>query len=153
MSKDVFTLLMGLVVLAGLWMGGKFLYHLHDYFLLSENTKAHALQWEVEEIKSGKFSIAASFEFQVQKQMLTHRFRFPKPVYQNTYLAQNLIDQWKLEEWEVWYNPRNPQIASLQKRVPLKEGIYFGLCLVVFLYFAWLRVYVRKMNNLDSHSS
>ena len=153
MSKDIFTVLMGLVIVVGLWMGGKFLYHLYDYFLLSEHARAHVNEWKVEEYKPGKFLIAASFEFQVGGEKRVEHFRFSKPVYQNVYLAQALVEQWKVEAWEVWYNARNPQIVSLQKRLPVKEGVYLGLCLVVFFYFAWLRVYVRKISILDSHSN
>ena len=150
-SKNFFMVLMILVTGVGLWMGGKFLYSIHNYFLLSQSTPAIVSEWKVEELKPGKYTIQASFEFQVGETVLYQQFRFPKPVCQNQYLAEAFINNWEEESWQVWYSPKNPQVASLQKSIPIKSGIYFVLCLGVFLYFSWLRVYVRRMGVVDSH--
>ena len=37
-------------------------------------------------------------------------FDFLKPVYQNPYLPQALIEKWENESWQAWYNPKNPEI-------------------------------------------
>ncbi|MCB1080777.1 MAG: hypothetical protein KDK69_03040 [Chlamydiia bacterium] len=150
-SKSFFAFLLVVVSGVGLWMGGKFLYDLHHYFLLSHTAPVHINEWKVEEIKPGKFSIFASLEFQVGERIFYKNYRFLKPVYQNPYVAEALIERWENERWEVWYNPKDPQIASLQKAFPIKAGVYFVLCLGVFLYFSWLRIYVRKMGGIDPH--
>ncbi len=140
---------MVLVIAVGFWMGGKFLFSIHHYFLLSESAPATVSEWRVEEINSGKFAIVATFEFQAGGRTFYEHFRFPKPIYQNQYLSNALIEKWKGESWQVWYNPNDPHIASLQKSFPIKSGIYFVLCLGLFLYFSWLQAYVRRMNSLD----
>ena len=142
---------MFLVAGVGLWIGGKFLFNLHHYFLLSHVAPATISEWKVEELRAGKFTICANFKFQVGETEFYQHFKFSKPVYQNPYLAQALIKDWKDESWQVWYNPKNPEITSLQKSFPIKTGVYFALCLGMLLYFSWLRIYVQRMGTIDSH--
>ena len=148
-SKHFFTFLIIVVAGTGIWMGGQFVYNLHHYFLLSEVTETEVNEWEVEEFKPGKFTLNAKFEFQVGERKIYESYRFKKPVYQNPYLPEALIERWEGESWRVWYNPKDPHFVSLQKKTPLKEGVYFALCLGVLLYFSWLRVYVNKVGSVD----
>jgi len=106
-------------------------------------------EWKVEEIQSGNFVIRASFAFQVDGQMFYQNFTFPEPVCQNKYLAHSLIKKWKKEVWQVWYNPKHPKIASLQRQFPIKTGIYFALSVGIFLYFLWLKIYIQRIGAID----
>lgn len=148
-SKNFFSVLMVLVAGIGLWMGGKFLFSIYHYFSLTQEATAKVTEWKVEEFKEGKFVIWANFEFEAQGRTIYGKYLFKKPVYQNEHLPAMLIERWGDDPRSVWFNPKDPHSAVLKKKFPMKEGVYFVLCLGVFLYFAWLRVYVRKISAVD----
>ena len=149
MTKKFFVILIVLVSGVGLWMGGRFFFSLYHYFLLSQATPALVNRWKVEEIQSGNFIICATFAFQVGEQTLYQSFRFPKPVYQNQDLAYALVEKWKERDWQVWYNPKNLKMVSLQRSFPIKAGVYFILSVGVVLYFLGLKIYIQRVGAVD----
>lgn len=148
-SKSMFILLVCLVSLVGVWMGGRFIHRLYEYFLLTSHVRASHINWDVEECNPNRFVVAATFECIVKGETLSRRYVFNAKTYQNPYLAQATIQELEHLPLEVWYNPRNLQMVSLEKTLPIKEAIYFGLCLLIVLYFAWLRTYVHKLASVD----
>ncbi len=146
MSKNVFSFLFLISGIISLWIGGKFVYHLYEYFNLTQTEVAQVRNWSVEEIKSGKFALIADYSFEKKGTTYTKHFQFKNPIYTNPYIAEDHIAKWKKERWQVWYNPKNPSESSLQKIFPFKEGIHLLLCIGVLLYFSWLRFYIRRVN-------
>lgn len=132
-----------------LWIGGQFFHDLNHYFQLSTNIPASLDEWNVKEGKKGTFSISVNYKFEWRGQTIHGVYAFKKPTYQNPYLANDHIKEWKEKSWTVWLNPRKPTFVSLQKVFPMKGGIKLVLCLAVLLYFTFLKGYVRKMNTLD----
>ena len=143
--KIFFRIFMFLVVSTGLFMGGKFLTSLYRYFQMSHETTTHIDTWSIEEIKPGKFIIQAEYELKIGEKVFRNQYIFLNPIYSNDYLPKLLIEKWKIEPQKVWYNVQNPAYATLQKKIPLKEGIYFVLCVGLFFYSIWIRIYIRKI--------
>jgi len=104
-------------------------------------------------LKSGKFSINVNYQFEWKGQTIHGVYDFPKPIYQNPYIAGDHISEWKEKSWTIWFNPKKPTFASLQKKFPTKKAINLALSLAVLLYFVFLKGYVRRMNALDQRSS
>ena len=141
--KKIFLVFIFLVSGVGLWIGGQFVCQLHHYLFFSHSTLAEANEWRVEELKPGKFTICVNVTFWVEGTKLHRLFKFSKPVYQNHYLADACIKKWEKGSWQVWYNPKNLKMISLQKIFPFKTGIYFILSVGLLLYFWWLGIYMR----------
>ncbi len=135
------------MILAGggaLWVGGKFFYKLHHYFLLSKEAPVVINEWTVLELKPGKFSVGATYQFKVGERTLHGVYHFAKPIYPNPYLAEDLIEEWQEEPWVIWHSQKNPTFAALEKGAPVKEGIQLALCISVFLYFLVLEGVVSR---------
>jgi len=150
-QKIFFAAMMVVISGVGAWMGGVFLLKLHEYLRLSHSSPATIHGWKIEEVRPGKFAIHANFEFQAGEVKVAQQFRFPKPIYQNRHLAQDLIGAWGKTPWRAWYNPRHPEKASLQRKVPVKSGVYCAICFIIIIYLSLLKVYVRRFSGVDSH--
>ena len=145
MSKIVFTFFFVIIGLSTLWVGGKFFLNLYTFLDLGQAQKIKILQWEVDQVKPGKFAVVAHFLFETSGEKYPSSFVFQKPLYTNPYTAQDLVEGWKQGEWWVWYNAKNPKKFSLQKSFPLKQGIYFLICLLLLFYFVWLYFYITRI--------
>lgn len=100
--------------------------------------------WEIFEEKPGKYILKASYEYPFKEGVIHGVFQFPKPFFHNPYMAEALIEDWKLQNWKVFFSPKNPSEGALQKRFPAKEGVHFGLALGIFLYFTLLMTHVER---------
>lgn len=138
--------------MAALWIGGGFVYDLHRYFQLSSEAKACLEDWKVEE-DDGDYSIVVNYTFDNKGQKIMGRYHFPRPVYQNPYIAEEHMNSWKGKDWMIYFNPKQPSEASLQKKFPAKKGINLGLSLGILLYFLVLKGYVLRAGHLDRPSS
>ena len=130
---------------ASLWIGGEFFYNLNRYFHLTHFADAQVFDWKVVEIKSGKFSVEAAYQFQIEERRIVGTYSFLKPVYPNPYLVEDLIEAWQGKAWKIWYNPKHPHEAALQKMFPVRKAIHFAVSLGIILYFSFLKIYVKRM--------
>jgi hypothetical protein len=135
-SKKFFVMLFVVACGATLWVGGIFFYRLHSYFALSASKPISIDQWEIEEEKSSRMILFASYRFVFQGKTYQNRYRFPF-IYPNKFLAMDDQKKGDAQGWHVYFNPRNPHISALQKTFPLKQGIYLFLSLSIFFYFIW----------------
>lgn len=103
--------------------------------------------------EEGNYSIAVNYTFDNNGQKMVGRYHFPRPVYQNPYIAEEHMKSWKDKEWKIYFNPKRPADASLQKKFPAKKGINLGLSLGILLYFLLLKGYVSRAGRLDQRSS
>ena len=112
-----------------LWIGGQFFYNLNEYFQLSATAPVVLDQWNVKELKSGKFSINVNYQFEWKGQTIHGVYDFPKPIYQNPYIASEHISEWKEKSWTIWFNPKKPTVTSLQKKFPTNIFIFSAIFL------------------------
>jgi hypothetical protein len=136
---------------AAVWLGGDFFFKLHQYFLLSSSAPAKVSNWSVHE-KNGKFTVEAGYHFEIPNRSIEGRYAFPKPVYPNPHLANDLVERWEDRSWEIWYNPKNPYQVSLQKAFPTKKVFQFGLSLAILIYFGFLKIYVKRVHDAEGES-
>ncbi len=146
-SKYLFQSFCVVALAVTIWVGARFALDLYDYLSLSRSTAVQVNEWRVEECKPGAFALFADYQFQVDECDYHQTFRFPKLTYNNPYMAQEHCALWSEKKWEVWYNPRNPHVASLQKLFPFKKAIHLLLCIGVVVYFVWLNGYVRRLKE------
>ncbi len=149
-SKYLFQSFCVVAVVATIWVGGGFALDLYAYLSLSRSAAVEVNEWRVEECKPGVFALFADYHFQIDECHYSQTFRFPKLTYNNPYMAKEHSALWSEKEWKVWYNPRNPRVASLQKLFPFKKAIHLLLCVGVALYFVWLNAYVKRLKEEET---
>ena len=137
---------------AALYLGGEFFYQLNQYFHLTSSAPVEVSDWKIVEKKKDKYSVEASYQFHVGERVIMGTFHFPKPVYQNPYLAEDLIEDWQEKTWTVWYHPKHPHITSLQKNFPTKKAMQFAVSLLIILYFGFLNIYVKRSHFSEEGS-
>ena len=146
LSKNVFKILFFLSGAVALYMGANFFIDLHRYFQLSLDVNAQFENWDVEEVRSGKYIVTASYAYQVDGATYHQKTRMAKTVYPNKYLAKEHIEKWKDSQNWVWVNPKNPHQSGLFRPFPLKKGIHLLLAVGILFYFLWLNIYVRRVH-------
>jgi hypothetical protein len=67
--------------------------------------------------------------------------------FRNRWGAQEAITQYAAKEWRVWFDHKDPDYSSLQKKFPLKECVSAIFLWGLLLYFLWLGFYVAKFNS------
>ena len=110
------------------------------YFPLQSRVPVRVFQWEIEDIQ-GKFSLKASYTFEVKGKIWESSFRLLKPYYWNELAAIAGLKRLAKEEWSAWYDPTNPATSALEKSFP--SGLLFRtvICFGVLIYF-----FVAKFN-------
>lgn len=151
-SKNFFIFLFIIVGGASLYLAGDFFHHLHTYFKLSHEVPVEVSDWSIVEKKEGKFSIEALYQFHLEGREIKGRYTFPRPVYPNPYLAEDLMEEWQEKSWTIWCDPKHPHEVALQKIAPLKKGVYLALSLGIILYFAFLYQYAKQMHGQEEGS-
>ena len=151
-SRNVFTALFILTGLATLWIGGGFFYEFYKYYELSHEAVVKLDNWKIHEDED-RFTIRVNYSFDWKGQTIAGRYFFPRPVYHNPYIAEEHLKLWKEKEWKIYFNPKWPSDAALQKKFPTKKGIYLGLSLGILLYFLLLKGFVVRAHSLDQRSS
>lgn len=149
--RNFFSLIFILTTAAALWIGGQFFYDLNQYFHFSKSAPVQLEDWKINERKRGKFSIEVSYQFFIENRRVGGVYLFPMPVYQNPYLAEDMIQKWRGESWDIWFDPQKPTIATLQKKFPIKGAIHLALTLGMILYFAFFKFYVRRSSFLEGN--
>ena len=154
-SKNIFVFLFFITGVVSLWIGSAFFYDLHRYFQLSVSAPAILDNWSIQEDEKGVFSIAVNYQFEWKQKPIQGVYHFEKPIYKNPYLARDYIDEWKDKDkdFKIWLSPNQPTLVSMQRNFPVKKGMHLILCLAIFLYFFFLKSYVKKINTLDQRFS
>lgn len=116
------------------------------YFSLSSTGKASVFQWEVVEIK-GKYPIKASYSFNVDGKVWKNTFTFAKPWSWNQASAIELLKERAKQNWTVWYQPKNPAVSVLEKKIPLNLFFRTLVCYIIFIYFLFLRKRFFKLSE------
>lgn len=112
-----------------------------NYLRLAGKTTALVDTWEVQEINSSRFQVLAHYSYQVLEKSYQGQTFFKEPSYHNRPSAEADIQKLKDFEWDVWFDPKHPEVSSLQRIFPFKDCIYGLLTLGVFIYFLILRYF------------
>lgn len=137
MKKYTWHIVLFVVAIATLWMGGKSLYQFWGYMSLSHSTKATTTEWRAMKVDESKYFLEATYTFKVKGALQRRVEVLKKPVYLNSYGAQDGINEAKERTWTVWYNPSNPSQCTLMRELPWKGALYALMSLLIFFYFLW----------------
>jgi hypothetical protein len=130
-----------LVIASGaicLYFLGKVSIQLWDYLQLKKYTEVVITNWEIEDISSSKYFIAAAYQYEVNSRQYIGKTVFFTPKYLNRFSAETDLQKWCNYRWQAWYNPSDPGYSSLQRIFPYKNCIYAIICSGLFIYFCFL---------------
>ena len=122
-----------------------FLWDLYCFNRLSNRTNAESIDWKIVGIKNYKYIVKANYEFKLNDEVYKKEQCFFNKKFPNYHSAKGYMNKLKTFENQVWYNPKNLKICSLEKKFPFKSTANFVLSLTVLLYFFWLRLYIKKV--------
>ncbi len=114
-------------------------WQLYQFGQLDRSTKAHTIEWSVEELSPSAFALGAQYTFFVDGKAIDGETRFRKPYYLNQFAAQKEIQERKKRSWPVFYNKKRPAVSSLEKVFPLKSCLYAIMTVGISLYFLILK--------------
>ncbi len=115
------------------------------YGRLSEKAEGKIERVEVLERK-GKFVVWGKFSFEKDHERVEAEGVVGKP-FLNRFSAEKKASSLTQERVTVWYNPKNPKNAVLEKRFPFKKVISAAILAALTLYFFFLGRYIKKKGS------
>lgn len=126
------------------WFLGKFSVEWHRYHQLSGETSAQVHAWGIDEVKKGHYAIYAKYSFENQGQILVGKTVF-KLKFNNEVAARTTLNDWKGQNWTVYFNPQKTAVSTLQRPFPMKELVHGLIGLAALFYFLFLKRYVGSL--------
>ncbi len=123
-----------LIVCYFIWSGVMEIYH---YYALSASAKPIVQEWQIRELKNGKYLVAVKYSYEAQGKTWQGETVFPEPKFPNPYAAKESLQT--LAPITVWYNPNGKHQPTLYKKFPIILFIRGGVALLIFLYFFGLK--------------
>jgi hypothetical protein len=116
----------------------------HAYLSLSQRSRATISSWEVNEKSGSTFLLYATYSYDYEGVRYESSTLFKQPVFLDLPSAQKAILGLQGKPWAAWLNPREPNCPTLQRYFPFQEGIKATLCILVTIYFVFLRFSSRR---------
>ncbi len=114
---------------------------INKYFNLTDRAPAKITQWELEE-KGGRWAVRAFFP--LQGNIGTGNTLLSDRVYLNEEAAFSELQELAKQKWSVWFNPKNPSFASLERVFPASLLIRTLMAWSVLLYFFYFRRWLHR---------
>jgi hypothetical protein len=141
----VFNFLVIFLVIIALFFNLKALINIYNFQRLNSFCKVNEVNFYVEEIK-GKYKIAGSYRFESDKKTISGK-NFFKESFLNQFAAQEAIKNLPKERL-VFFDPKHPEISTLEKSFPYKNVIYALIALGVAIYFGFFKFFFFKQEDL-----
>gem|GEM_PF-1281292 len=142
--KRIWLALIGITAACFLWILVSFTSQLTSYLKLSASAPAEILDWVPKEIRPETYHSVVNYCFELNGDILEGEYNFQKPIFKTEAAAIETIEKFQERPWNIYFNPKNPQEAALQKMFPIKSGIHLLLSLAVLLYFYWFKHYLSR---------
>lgn len=113
---------------------------------LTDRIPVEIFRWEVEEVKTDRYALKASYSYRFQEKNYEGTTRF-EPVYMNEVCAISGIREAAKERWSAWVNPRRPEMSSLEKGFPKGLIARAAVATLVSVYF--ILIYRKKYFRVD----
>ncbi len=139
-----FTLTVVSLGVAG-WFIGKFSVEWYRYHQLTSEASAQVHAWGINEIKRDHYVIYAKYSFEKSGKILVGKTIF-KLKFNNEVAARSTLDDWKKQQWTVYFDPGNSSVSTLQRPFPMKELVHGLIGLAALFYFLFLKRYASSFN-------
>lgn len=119
--------------------GGKQLYH---YLKLNHEASVVIDKWAIEEKGSDRYAVIAFFSFDFGEAQFKGKAQIGG-TYLNPWAAEMAEKQFNKQKWTVWFDPKQPSRAVLDKKFPVKAVVSSSvaiLCGIYVLVLIWTGV-------------
>lgn len=130
--------------IAAIWFSFFFVRDTHAYLRADQRSRAAIYSWEVKEKSGSEYLLYAQYSFDYKGVKYESSTLFKQPIFLNRPSAEKAILDLQDKPWSVWLDPANPSFSTLQRYFPFQEGIKAALCVLVTIYFVFLRVTSRR---------
>lgn len=147
MAQRLYKFWVVLLALSGgiaLWFSAIALSGLWNFTRMNEHSIASVSNWEVLDLPSSRFAIAADYRYEVKGKAYNGKTIFENPRFLNRFAAENYVKMMDAQTWKVWYRKGRPSFSSLEKEFPQKQCLQALLTVGVFAYFYFARSMVSK---------
>lgn len=141
--KNFWTALFSLTAAIGLYFALLLGKELWTYSTLYTPVPASVQEWQVRELKNGRFALAAKYSYQIQERNFSSVYLYKTPTYLNDRTALEEA-QGKDMRVTAWVNPQSPQKSALQHDFPWLALVRLAIVAAVLFYFLFLRRYVMS---------
>lgn len=115
------------------------------YWQRSMHVPAEVTAWHVEKIGQGKYTIQATYHFQLEGQPYQHSSLVDTEVFRNESAANQALQPLQnIASWQAWYQAGRPENSSLEHSFPLKEMLSFSLLFAIGIYFLGIGYFVAR---------
>jgi hypothetical protein len=120
---------------------------INTYLLLKKNVLANVDKLEIRLDKKNRYEILAFYSFKIGNKVFFNKNCLRKK-FLNILSAQDYIKKNSEKKVIVWFNPKNPNITSIERKFPIKNCIYSVLCFSIFIYFVILKYYAYSFQRI-----
>lgn len=145
MIKIFWTALFVITSLIGAYLTFVFGKSFFEYLSYSSRVPAKILEWQVREMKNGKFAVAARFSYQIDEKFFEGLTVVQDRPYLNDHAALHAIKTREVAIDEAaWVNPHFPEKSTLLRRFPTYLLIKLLIVYGVIIYFSFLKSLLQK---------
>lgn len=119
-------------------------YRLYLFFRMSQSVSPHEISWNVKKLSDEKYVPEAQYSFTYNNEHYNGQFPFEEISYRNQWAAQKAMEDLKKQHQTIWFSSSSPHFSVLEKKIPLKQSIYSFTLIGIFVYFLFLRYYVKN---------
>lgn len=139
-KNSIYILLIAVSALLTLYFWGVSAKFFFSNRALNSQVPARVIQWEVEEIGSDRYAVAAHYTFEIAEKVYRGNTLFAQTSYPNPASAiASLKEKAAKSDWTAWYCPTDPTRSTLEKFFP--QGLLFRAIVssAVLFYFVLFR--------------
>ncbi|HSW72850.1 MAG TPA: hypothetical protein VLG44_05535 [Chlamydiales bacterium] len=145
MIKIFWTALFLITALMGVYFTFVFGKDFFEYISYNSRVPAKILEWQVREMKNGKFAVAAKFSYQINENSYVGLTVIKDRHFLNDYAAMHAVKNKEIAlEEAAWVSPHSPEKSTLQRRFPTNLLIKLLIVYGVISYFSFLKTSVEK---------
>jgi hypothetical protein len=112
---------------------------LYCYNRLQSQQLCRVKKWDIKKNSDNKYSLIAYYNFKTDKKNYDGKTEFFSHIYLNHSAAFDSLKILSKKKWQVWYSQKNPNISSIEKKLPYKNLTYTVMNIGIFFYFIMLR--------------
>lgn len=130
------------MLFSALYFCGIALWDLAIYRQQTHMAKPLSLRFNYQEVGKEMYAPLVEYTFNEAGKIYEREESLRAPLARNEFAAQDMLEELKTKQWQIWYSPQAPNRATLQKHFPLKECLTAIALLGLLFYFLSLGFYV-----------
>jgi hypothetical protein len=115
---------------------------IYHYLRMSKIVIPNEVEWSIKKFNEETFIPEGSYQFTLNGVTIVGKTSLQQR-YLNPFAAQEAINKFIYLSPQVWFDPSNPQISTLEKTFPLKKSFYAGILWALVIYLFWLDRKIR----------